>query len=259
MSTVTREFMINWLNENITSWPTIGKPTCKPPKDYGWRWYALCGEVRLIRSNPTTALKSHYERGITQKEWLESLGADPAYVNIEATVDYSDMTVVKPTTPALRSVILEWLRHTVIEWPTELGRAPKVNEENGWVWAAEKAGGELRLVELYEPKNFDLSFEHGITEQEWKDSFTSEPVDITPDEPDQVRNPKHYQIIDGVESITLIAAGLTIDEWRGFCLGNIIKYRLRAGKKDALEQDIGKAEYYEELFEKFKHLCRIER
>jgi hypothetical protein len=73
---------------------------------------------------------------------------------------------------------------------------------------------------------------------------------------DAIKNPKHYSILDGVESIQIIASAMTVDEWRGFCLGNIIKYRLRAGNKDKLEQDIGKADYYKELFEKHKHMCR---
>ncbi|MCV6604625.1 MAG: DUF3310 domain-containing protein [Porticoccaceae bacterium] len=70
---------------------------------------------------------------------------------------------------------------------------------------------------------------------------------------DAVRNPAHYVLIDGVESITIIASAMTAEQWKGFCLGNIIKYRLRAGKKDAMAQDIGKAAYYEELYA--THLC----
>ena len=73
---------------------------------------------------------------------------------------------------------------------------------------------------------------------------------------DAIRNPKHYAILDGVESITIIASAMTTAEWRGFCLGNIIKYRLRAGNKDSLTQDIGKADFYRQLFEQHKHLCR---
>lgn len=72
---------------------------------------------------------------------------------------------------------------------------------------------------------------------------------------DNVRNPKHYQILDGVESIAIIASAMSMEAWHGYCLGNIIKYRLRAGNKDALEQDIGKADYYKELYLKHKHLC----
>lgn len=73
---------------------------------------------------------------------------------------------------------------------------------------------------------------------------------------DPVINPKHYEIIDGVESIQVIACSLTAHEWRGFCLGSILKYRIRAGKKDNMDQDISKACYYEELFEKHRHLCK---
>lgn len=76
---------------------------------------------------------------------------------------------------------------------------------------------------------------------------------------DQIRNPTHYALIDDVESIDVIACSLTTDEWRGFCLGNILKYRIRAGKKDEINQDVGKADQYEVLFESKKHLCRGER
>lgn len=75
------------------------------------------------------------------------------------------------------------------------------------------------------------------------------------DNNDMVKNPKHYQLI-GQETITIIAASMTLDEWRGYCRGNAIKYRLRLGKKDPVEQDLGKAEFYEVLFEQHKHLCR---
>ena len=73
---------------------------------------------------------------------------------------------------------------------------------------------------------------------------------------DQIKNPKHYQILEGVESIEIIASALTEDQWKGFCLGNILKYRIRAGKKDELTQDIGKADFYEELYDMHKNLCR---
>ena len=72
---------------------------------------------------------------------------------------------------------------------------------------------------------------------------------------DMVKNPKHYQLM-GQETITIIAASMTLDEWRGYCRGNAIKYRLRLGKKDSVEQDLGKAMFYEELYEMHKDLCR---
>lgn len=75
-------------------------------------------------------------------------------------------------------------------------------------------------------------------------------------EADVVRKPSHYQVFDGTESIEVIAMSFTEAEFRGFCFGNVLKYRLRAGNKDKLEQDIAKADFYKELFDKHKHLCR---
>ena len=79
--------------------------------------------------------------------------------------------------------------------------------------------------------------------------------DVKPN--DQVKNPSHYQIIEGFESITIIASALTVEQWKGFCIGNILKYRIRAGKKGDLKQDIDKADFYEELYEQHKHLCKV--
>ena len=72
---------------------------------------------------------------------------------------------------------------------------------------------------------------------------------------DQVKKPNHYQLMDGVESIEIIARSMTGEQWKGFCLGNMLKYRIRAGKKDALQQDIDKANFYGELYEMHKGKC----
>lgn len=75
---------------------------------------------------------------------------------------------------------------------------------------------------------------------------------------DAVRAPSHYMLFDNLESIEVIARTMTVSEFRGFCLGNVLKYRLRAGKKAELanmEQDLKKAEFYKELFDKHKGLC----
>ena len=73
---------------------------------------------------------------------------------------------------------------------------------------------------------------------------------------DAVKSPKHYQVFLDIEAIDVIAGSMTEEMFKGYCFGNALKYRLRAGKKDALEQDIGKAGEYELLFDKWKHLCR---
>lgn len=77
-------------------------------------------------------------------------------------------------------------------------------------------------------------------------------------EDDGVRKPSHYQVFDGVESIEIIARSMTVSEFRGFCMGNVLKYRLRAGKKSELatmEKDLNKAAFYQELFDQHKGKC----
>ncbi|WKV24214.1 hypothetical protein LET1_00013 [Pectobacterium phage LET1] len=75
---------------------------------------------------------------------------------------------------------------------------------------------------------------------------------------DGIRKPSHYQVFDGVESIEIIARSMTVSEFRGFCMGNVLKYRLRAGKKSELatmEKDLKKAAFYQELFDLHKGKC----
>lgn len=75
---------------------------------------------------------------------------------------------------------------------------------------------------------------------------------------DGVRKPSHYQVFEGVESIEIIARSMTVSEFRGFCLGNVLKYRLRAGKKSemaTMEKDLNKAAFYQELFDLHKGKC----
>lgn len=77
-------------------------------------------------------------------------------------------------------------------------------------------------------------------------------------EDDGVRKPSHYQVFDGVESIEIIARSMTVSEFRGFCMGNVLKYRLRAGKKSELatmEKDLNKAAFCQELFDLHKDKC----
>ncbi|WOZ56257.1 nucleotide kinase [Klebsiella phage vB_KpnP_MUC100] len=77
-------------------------------------------------------------------------------------------------------------------------------------------------------------------------------------EDDGVKQPSHYQLFEGVEAIEVIARSMTQEMFKGYCLGNILKYRLRAGKKSelaTLEKDMAKATFYLELYEKHKGLC----
>lgn len=63
-----------------------------------------------------------------------------------------------------------------------------------------------------------------------------------------VQNPKHYKFFD-TEVIEIIRASMTKEQFIGYCKGNCIKYRLRAGKKDDALQDLMKAEEYERYYE----------
>lgn len=62
---------------------------------------------------------------------------------------------------------------------------------------------------------------------------------------DMVNSPKHYQMegLD-IEAKDVIRSVLGEEGYYHFCLGNALKYPLRAGKKDDREQDMAKAEYY---------------
>jgi hypothetical protein len=53
---------------------------------------------------------------------------------------------------------------------------------------------------------------------------------------DPVNSPDHYTAGSSIETIDYLRAKLTPEEYRGFLLGNALKYLSRAGRKgDALE------------------------
>ncbi|CAK1344559.1 nucleotide kinase [Klebsiella phage vB_Ko_K66PH128C1] len=82
---------------------------------------------------------------------------------------------------------------------------------------------------------------------------TKEPaVSVTTD---AVNSPKHYQFFPYLEAIEVIARSMTQEQFYGYCLGNRLKYRLRAGNKGKLEQDIAKSDKYLELYEQYKGGC----
>ena len=62
-------------------------------------------------------------------------------------------------------------------------------------------------------------------------------------------NSKHYELWENFEAIDVIKLALTDEEYKGFLKGNILKYRLRAGKKnienDNIIKDINKSIDYE--------------
>lgn len=72
---------------------------------------------------------------------------------------------------------------------------------------------------------------------------------------DDIKSPEHYQLM-GDNTIELIARSLTEEEWRGFCLGSVLKYRLRAGKKGSAITCLAKAENFERLYDELKGITK---
>lgn len=64
------------------------------------------------------------------------------------------------------------------------------------------------------------------------------------------RDPKaRYYDQGGIETLDIIKAKLTPEQYKGWLLGNIIKYACRANWKDQADRDIEKIDFYgAELF-----------
>lgn len=74
--------------------------------------------------------------------------------------------------------------------------------------------------------------------------FTPFPTEDVASEHDPVNHPSHYMLFPGIESIDIIQRSLTPEQFAGFCMGNALKYRLRAGEKGDAVEDLGKANWY---------------
>ena len=86
--------------------------------------------------------------------------------------------------------------------------------------------------------------------KDWQDTTVKQDLVIEIDN-NKAKNPnsKHYELWENFEAIDVIKLALTDEEYKGFLKGNILKYRLRAGKKnienDNIIKDINKSIDYE--------------
>ena len=86
--------------------------------------------------------------------------------------------------------------------------------------------------------------------KEWNDTSVKQDL-VTEIDNNKAKNPnsKHYELWENFEAIDVIKLALTDEEYKGFLKGNILKYRLRAGKKnienDNIIKDINKSIDYE--------------
>ena len=65
--------------------------------------------------------------------------------------------------------------------------------------------------------------------------------------------PDHYKS-GGIEAIDYIQAKLSPEEFAGYCRGNALKYISRAGRKDAVGQEVHKAIWYLERWRDSLHV-----
>lgn len=62
---------------------------------------------------------------------------------------------------------------------------------------------------------------------------------------DEINNPAHYMLFPDMQAIDVIRSALSPEEFAGYCKGNALKYRLRAGEKGTAEKCIAKANWYQ--------------
>jgi len=63
-----------------------------------------------------------------------------------------------------------------------------------------------------------------------------------------------YYDVGGIETLDIIKAKLTPEQYAGFLLGNAIKYLCRANWKKHLERDIEKAANYSKWLKEIKNI-----
>ena len=140
-------------------------------------------------------------------------------------------------------------------------RKPMVRDRN-WITLCESLGKKsdaIFKVTMGETKYRSIALE-GAEGREWYalyfERVSTPPVISKSNTLDNmVTQPKHYEFFEGVEAITIIARSMTEEGFKGYCMGNALKYRLRAGKKFNTEEDLKKADFYKELFQKHRHEC----
>ena len=72
---------------------------------------------------------------------------------------------------------------------------------------------------------------------------------------DEVLDEKsRYYDAGGIETLDIIRAKLTPEQYKGFLLGNILKYGCRANHKGCFERDLEKVGYYQAFLAEFMAL-----
>ncbi|BFH71912.1 hypothetical protein J27TS7_08330 [Paenibacillus dendritiformis] len=177
-------------------------------------------------------------KGITPKEARELLDTtetkdptpaaepqtDPLDVLIEAD---NDLQSWKQLCDSQAECILEQ-SNRIMDYESELAR-----------WAQVEADNRQRIVELEEDVH-----NWRRTAEELKQQLEKAPMAQHP-EHDPVERPSHYTV-GGIETIDIIRAKLTPEEFRGYCKGNVLKYVCRERWKGG-DEDLRKTQKYIEF------------
>lgn len=137
-------------------------------------------------------------------------------------------------------------------WTNDAGqRSEGLFTENG-SYIDDETDDEYDLVEFIDDTDDEIDNEHGLVE------FIDDTEETTHD---NVNKPKHYSLFtfedgESLQAIEVIASSMTVEQFSGYCLGNALKYRLRCGRKDNIEQEISKAEKYQELYDEYVCYCK---
>lgn len=67
--------------------------------------------------------------------------------------------------------------------------------------------------------------------------------------------PKHYDLWDNTDALTIMKKALTAEEYVGFLKGNILKYQLRLGSKpgESIERDQEKINTYKQILKECRN------
>lgn len=114
-------------------------------------------------------------------------------------------------------------------------------------WTSHNASGaSLMGMPVTGGKLFESGTNHGwdkMTVLSVRPEEFNRPI-ATPNRHDEVNNPKHYDLFEGQQAIDVIRASLTPEEFAGYCKGNFLKYRLRAGEKGDPLRCLAKSDWY---------------
>jgi hypothetical protein len=182
--------------------------------------------IKFINAVSFKCSNCNYNNMSSMDNWCGDCG----YIN--------DMSVMNTTMSNIHNPYIP-VHPDNIEAPTVYFNQP---EDFGCPHCQKINKGTMNSGCSYCGKNVEIDLpQHRI----WKGTPASPPPPPPFKEYDSVNKPKHYQLFpDGTQVIDVIKKSLSEEEYKGYLKGNILKYRLRAGRKGDPSECIAKANWY---------------